>query len=67
MRVEVLETFTTRMTLRQKDFMDSHLWIARFGCDAFLGTLGTLRGAMSVTSWAKLVTLLKRIGGAARI
>jgi hypothetical protein len=54
MRGEVLETSTTRMTLRQKAFMDSHLWIARFGCDAFLGNIWErYAGAMSVTSWAK--------------
>jgi hypothetical protein len=44
MRVEVLETSTTRMTLRQKAFMDSRLWIARLGCDAFLGTFGNATG-----------------------
>jgi hypothetical protein len=41
MRVEVLETSTTRMTLRQKAFMDSHWWIARFGCDAMTDAIAT--------------------------
>jgi hypothetical protein len=44
--VEVLETSTTRMPLRQKAFMDSHLWIARFGCDAFPGTFGNATRAL---------------------
>jgi hypothetical protein len=46
------------MTLRQKAFMDSRLWIARFGCGAFLEHLGTLRERDERRELAKLVIFL---------